>query len=46
MTQTEVHRWEAAYDAVVAAEAFLWSVSFFITCGRKPALAAQVSRNE
>jgi hypothetical protein len=35
MTQTEAHRWEASYDAVVAEGAFLWSVSFFITSGRK-----------
>lgn len=35
MTETEVHRWEALYDAVVAEGVFRWSVSFFITSGRK-----------
>jgi hypothetical protein len=35
MTETEVHRWEVSYDAVVADGAFRWSVSFFITSGRK-----------
>ena len=35
MTGTEVDRWETSYDAVIADGAFLWSISFFITSGRK-----------
>jgi len=31
-----VDRWEAAYDQVVAEGRFHWSVSFFLTTGRKP----------
>lgn len=38
MTDAEVHRWETLYDEVVAEGRFLWSVSFFITSGRKPAV--------
>lgn len=37
MTESEVHRWQMLYDAVVADGNFSWSVSFFITSGRKPA---------
>ena len=39
----EVRRWEALYDAVVADGRLLWSVTFFITSGRKPAV--QDNRN-
>lgn len=39
MSDAEVHRWEALYDDVVAEGRFRWSVSFFITSGRKPAVA-------
>ena len=35
MTQTEVARWETLFDEVVTKGAFLWSVTFFITSGRK-----------
>jgi hypothetical protein len=35
MSDAEVERWESLYDQVVAAGKFLWSVSFFITSGRK-----------
>ncbi len=38
MRADEVLRWEAMYDEVVAQERFRWSVSFFITRGRKPAV--------
>jgi len=38
MSDAEVNRWETLYDEVVAGGRFLWSVSFFITSGRKPAL--------
>jgi SAM-dependent methyltransferase len=37
MTGDEVHRWETLYDETVARGAFLWSVTFFITTGRKRA---------
>ena len=37
MSDDEVARWEASYDRVVEDREFLWSVSFFITSGRKPA---------
>ena len=37
MDEADVRRWEALYDEVVAAGRFEWSVSFFITSGRKPA---------
>jgi hypothetical protein len=37
MSDAEVHRWETLYDKVVAEGSFLWSVSFFITSGRKRA---------
>jgi hypothetical protein len=30
-------RWEDLYDETVAQGKFLWSVTFFITSGRKPA---------
>jgi len=36
MNDAEVQRWETLYDEVVAEGSFLWSVSFFITSGRKP----------
>jgi SAM-dependent methyltransferase len=36
MSEPEVQRFEASYDEVVAAGRFRWSVSFFITSGRKP----------
>lgn len=36
MSDAEVERWETAYDEVVAARALRWSVSFFVTSGRKP----------
>jgi len=39
MNDDEVARWETLYDQVVAEGEFLWSVSFFITSGRKPAVA-------
>lgn len=32
----EVNRWETLYDETVAQGKFLWSVTFFITSGRKP----------
>jgi len=38
MTGDEADRWENLYDQVVANGRFCWSVSFFISCGRKPAL--------
>jgi hypothetical protein len=38
MTDDEVHRWEILYDETVARGKFLWSVDFFITSGRKPAV--------
>jgi len=38
MNGDEVARWEMLYDQVVAEGEFLWSVSFFITSGRKPAV--------
>jgi hypothetical protein len=37
MGEDEVRRWEASYDERVASGGFEWSVSFFITSGRKPA---------
>jgi SAM-dependent methyltransferase len=39
MSDAEVLRWESSYDEVVADGSFLWSVSFFITSGRKTAVA-------
>jgi len=36
MSDAEVDRWETLYDAVAAAGNFQWSVSFFITSGRRP----------
>jgi SAM-dependent methyltransferase len=36
LTDDEVTRWEALYDGVVAEGALRWSVSFFLTSGRKP----------
>ena len=36
MSDDEAGRWERLYDQVVAEGKFLWSVSFFITSGRKP----------
>jgi SAM-dependent methyltransferase len=36
MTYDEATRWEALYDQVVAEGRFSWSVSFFVTAGRKP----------
>jgi SAM-dependent methyltransferase len=38
MEGDEAERWESLYDQVVAGGKFLWSVSFFITSGRKPPL--------
>ena len=32
----EVNRWESLYDETVAEGRFLWSVTFFVTSGRKP----------
>jgi hypothetical protein len=32
----EMNRWETLYDQTVAQGKFLWSVTFFITSGRKP----------
>ena len=37
MSDAEVLRWETLYDQRVAEGRFRWSVSFFITSGRKPA---------
>jgi SAM-dependent methyltransferase len=37
MSDAEVQRWETLYDEVVSRGRFHWSVSFFITSGRKPA---------
>jgi SAM-dependent methyltransferase len=36
MSADDVARWETLYDQVVAEGRFNWSVSFFITSGRKP----------
>jgi len=36
MSDDEVTRWETLYDMVVAQGTFLWTVTFFITSGRKP----------
>jgi SAM-dependent methyltransferase len=36
MSADDVARWETLYDQVVAGGRFNWSVSFFITSGRKP----------
>ena len=36
MSNDEAERWERIYDQVVADGKFQWSVSFFITSGRKP----------
>jgi SAM-dependent methyltransferase len=38
MNEDDVDRWETMYDQVVAEGTFCWSVSFFITRGRKPIL--------
>jgi SAM-dependent methyltransferase len=38
MSDAEVERWETLYDEVVAEGRFRWSVSFFLTSGRKPAI--------
>jgi len=35
MEDDEVRRWESLYDDVVASSRFRWSVSFFLTSGRK-----------
>ncbi len=35
ITGDELSRWESQYDGVVAKGAFLWSVTFFVTSGRK-----------
>jgi SAM-dependent methyltransferase len=40
MSDAEVQRWETLYDEVVAKGSLLWSVSFFITSGRKPVVKA------
>jgi len=42
MSSAEVHRWETMYDEVVNASSFCWSVSFFITTGRKPAATSPI----
>jgi SAM-dependent methyltransferase len=39
MNEDDVARWETLYDQVVAEGEFLWSVSFFITSGRKSVVA-------
>ncbi len=39
LTEIEADRWETAFDAVVAAGRFCWSVTFFLTSGRKPGAA-------
>jgi SAM-dependent methyltransferase len=44
MNDEDVARWETLYDQLVAEGGFLWSVSFFITSGRKPALSSQNAR--
>jgi hypothetical protein len=36
MSDAEVDRWETLHDEVAAAGNFRWSVSFFITSGRRP----------
>ena len=36
MEAAEVQRWETLYDESVAAGRFCWSVTFFLTSGRKP----------
>jgi SAM-dependent methyltransferase len=36
MSASEAERWERLYDRVVADGTFRWSVSFYITTGRKP----------
>lgn len=38
MDDHEVNRWEVLYDETVAEGKFLWSVTFFMTSGRKPAV--------
>ncbi|HEY3064888.1 MAG TPA: methyltransferase domain-containing protein [Methylomirabilota bacterium] len=38
MNRDEVNRWETLYDETVAQGKFLWSVTFFITSGQKPAV--------
>ncbi len=38
MNDAEVERWESLYDQVVAEGKFHWSVSFFITSGRKSSI--------
>jgi len=37
INEVEAQRFETSYDEVVARGSFRWSVSFFITSGRKPA---------
>lgn len=37
MDEGEVRRWETSYDELVASGGFRWSVSFFLTSGRKRA---------
>ena len=37
LSRDEVEHWEAVYNEVVAQGQFLWSVTFFVTSGRKPA---------
>jgi hypothetical protein len=39
MSEDDVARWEMLYGQVVAEGEFLWSVSFFITSGRKQVVA-------
>jgi hypothetical protein len=38
ISDDEVSRWETLYDETVAQGKFRWSVTFFITSGRKPDL--------
>jgi SAM-dependent methyltransferase len=41
MAEGDVRSWEALYDRVVAEGRFRWSVSFFLTKGRKPDASAR-----
>ena len=43
ISEAQVLRWETLYDEIVAAGRFCWSVSFFITSGRKPVRSARAS---
>ena len=37
LTESQAARWETSYDEIVATGTLHWSVSFFLTSGRKPA---------